>query len=336
MVLLVYWFIILSLIIINQTLTIMSTVDAAGAVIEIKERAEAEADARCANCGIAGVDDIKLEECTDCDVVKYCTDNCRENHREQHEEECKNRKTLLHDRKLFTQPDETHLGECPLCFLPLSLDKSKSMIRTCCSEVICMGCVFANMMANMHDEIKGRRCPFCREVADDDENEKRTMKRVKANDPVALRQMGVKCYNEGDYEGAFEYYAKASELGDTDAHAHLGMMYERGQGAEKDEEKSVHHFEKAAIGGHPQARYVLACIEEKNGNMDRAVKHAIIAANLGLEKSMKDLWGHYSQGNISKEDLDATLRAHQAAINATKSATREKSDKLYREYQGLG
>jgi hypothetical protein len=104
----------------------------------------------CANCGIAEVDDIKLEECTDCDLVKYCSDKCkcREEHREQHEEECKNRKALLHDRKLFTQPDETHLGECPICFLPLPIDLSKSMFRTCCSESICKGCVYANMIAH--------------------------------------------------------------------------------------------------------------------------------------------------------------------------------------------
>ena len=71
--------------------------------------AEAEADACCANCGIAGVDDIKLKECTDCDLVKYCSCKCRDEHREQHEEECKKRKEELHDRQLFTQPDISHL-----------------------------------------------------------------------------------------------------------------------------------------------------------------------------------------------------------------------------------
>ena len=39
----------------------------------------------CANCGIAGVDNIKLEDCDGCDLVKYCSDGCRELHREQHE-----------------------------------------------------------------------------------------------------------------------------------------------------------------------------------------------------------------------------------------------------------
>lgn len=67
--------------------------------------AEADADTCCANCGVAvavaaEVDDIKLEECTDCDLVKYCSNNnCKEEHRELHEEECNIRKAELHDKK---------------------------------------------------------------------------------------------------------------------------------------------------------------------------------------------------------------------------------------------
>ena len=281
--------------------------------------AEVEADVCCANCGIAGVDDIKLKDCDGCDLVKYCTDKCREEHREQHEEECRKRKEKLHDRKLFRQPEETHLGECPICFLPLPRDRSKSMFRTCCSEVICIGCVVANLMSNKNDELKAKRCPFCREVADDDENDKRAMKRVKANDPAALSYMAGKCYNEGDDEGMVEYFKKAADFGDLYAHYQLGCMC-----SERDIKKAVYHWETAAIGGHPLARYALACYEEEeHGNMERAVKHFIIAANLGDEDSMKVLWKHYSLGNITKENLDATLRTHQAAIDATKSAQRE-------------
>ena len=44
---------------------------------------------------------------------------------------------------------------------------------------------------------------------------------------------------------------------------------------------------------------------------------------------MKELWGHYSDGNITKEDLDATLRAHQAALDGMKSAQRDKVQKYY-------
>jgi hypothetical protein len=56
------------------------------------------------------------------------------------------------------------------------------------------------------------------------------------------------------------------------------------------------------------------------------VKHFTIAANLGYEKSMKVLWKHYSHGNITKEDLEATLRTHQAAIDEMKSPEREAAE----------
>ena len=150
----------------------------------------------CASCGIAEVDDVKLEECNDCDLVKYCGDKCREDHREKHIAECKKRKAVFHNKKLFTQPDGTHLGECPICFLPLQLDLEKSVFYSCCSKSICKGCLCASYNSN---ENEARRCPFCREMADDDENDKRTMKRVKANDPAAMIYMGEQCYKKGTW-----------------------------------------------------------------------------------------------------------------------------------------
>jgi TPR repeat protein len=165
-------------------------------------------------------------------------------------------------------------------------------------------------------------------LADDEENKKRTRKRIKAGDPAAMCDMGSILRNEGDYDGAVKYWKKAAALGDLHSHYQLGCMHERGEGVEKDEEKEVYHYEKAAIGGHPDARYNLACIEEVNGNIERAVQHFIINANLGEEDSMKELWGYYARGNITKEDLEATLRSHKAAIDEMKSSQREEAERF--------
>jgi hypothetical protein len=59
------------------------------------------------------------------------------------------------------------------------------------------------------------------------------------------------------------------------------------------------------------------------------VKHFVIAANLGYEKSMKQLWKHFSAGYITKEELESTLRTHKAAIDATKSAQRDAAEAHY-------
>jgi hypothetical protein len=293
--------------------------------------AEAQADENvvCGLCGIAEVDNIKLEDCDGCDLVKYCGDKCREEHREQHEEECKKRKAELHDdKKLFTQPDVSHLGECPLCFLLMPLDQTKTTFYSCCSTQICDGCIYVHHVQN-----RSMNCPFCRELApDDEENRKRMMERAKANDPAALRRMGARRYYEGDYDVAFEYFTKAVELGDVESHSWLGVMYRKGEGVEKDEEKGVYLFKKAAIRGHPTARYNLGWREHESGNVERAVKHFIIAANVGDEKSMKALWGYYKDRNITKQELDATLRTHHAAINEMKSPER-KAAEVWREKQ---
>eukprot|EP00577_Skeletonema_sp_RCC1716_P027056 CAMPEP_0113421846 /NCGR_PEP_ID=MMETSP0013_2-20120614/28126_1 /TAXON_ID=2843 ORGANISM="Skeletonema costatum, Strain 1716" /NCGR_SAMPLE_ID=MMETSP0013_2 /ASSEMBLY_ACC=CAM_ASM_000158 /LENGTH=148 /DNA_ID=CAMNT_0000309513 /DNA_START=393 /DNA_END=839 /DNA_ORIENTATION=+ /assembly_acc=CAM_ASM_000158 len=135
--------------------------------------------------------------------------------------------------------------------------------------------------------------------------------------------MAWKHYEEEDYDTAFEYCTKAAELGDVDAHNHLSIWYREGDGVEKDEKKEVYHLKQAAIGGHPTARYNLACHEGGNGRMDRAVKHWIIGANLGCDRSIQMLKEFYP-GDVSKEEFAAALRSHHAAVNATKSPQREK------------
>ena len=283
-----------------------------------------QSDVCCANCGIAEVDDIKLKECDGCDLVKYCSDKCREDHREQHEEECKKRKAKLHDKKLFRQPDGSHLGECPLCFLPMPLDMNKYTMKSCCIKTVCDGCLYVHHVRNRIET-----CPFCREpgTGDDEECKRRMMKRVKANDPAALREKGTETYEGGDWDIAIEYWTKAAELGDPEAHYQLSTMYHQGRGVEKDEEREVYYLEKAAMDGHHQARYNLGCYESRNGNFERSVKHFIIAANLGDEVSMKALWKYYSAGAITKEELEATLRTHKAAIDETKSEDRDLVEK---------
>ena len=109
----------------------------------------------------------------------------------------------------------------------------------------------------------------------------------------------------------------------------LSLMYHHGKGLEKDEEKEIHHLEEAAIGGHPVARHNLGCKEGRKGNVERAMKHFIIAATQGYGVSMKELMNAFKLGHVSKKELAATLRAHQAAVDATKSPQREAAEKSF-------
>ncbi len=288
----------------------------------------------CASCGIAEVDDIKLKNCTACDLVCYCSDACLADHKSQHEEACKIRAAKLRDELLFKQPEGTHMGDCPICYLPMPLDiMDKSVTAICCGKVICRGCIYADLLRMREGRLK-EMCAFCREPikSTEEQDYKQRMKRVEANDPVALRREGFYVYEKGNYSEAFEYWKKAAELGDAEAHCKLADRYEDGKGIEKDEGKHIYHLEEAAIGGHPSARLVLGLQEQINGNTERAVKHWIIAATQGCDYSIKVLMVAFKDGFVKKDTLAATLRAHQAAVDATKSPQRDAEEK----YQRLG
>eukprot|EP00986_Skeletonema_menzelii_P010535 scaffold5150_cov133-Skeletonema_menzelii.AAC.9 len=294
--------------------------------------AENEADEKmlcCASCGKAQRDNITLKKCTACHLVKYCSVKCQKEHRPQHKRECKKRAAELRDEILFNQPVSSHYGDCPICCLPLSIDIKKSILTSCCSKHICEGCNFANQKREFEGKLQ-RKCPFCRKAVPKTKEEfnKRLMKRVEANDPFAMCQMGTKRYNEGDFKTAFKYWTKAAALGDAVAHYQLSILYHNGQGVEKDEKKQLHHLEEAAIGGDPMARHSLGCLEKEKGRVDKAVKHFIIAAKLGHDKSLESVKNLYKAGYVSKDDVAAALRGHQAAVDATKSPQRDEAAKL--------
>ena len=184
-------------------------------------------------------------------------------------------------------------------------------------------------MREYNEGLKKPRCPFCRHLAPgtNEEAEKLSIERAKLNDPFALHGLGTMNYRRGDYDEALKYWTKAAALGNVDAMYSLAGLYRVGKaGVDKDRAEERALLEKAAIAGHPRARYFLGCYKEKNGRIDRAVLHWIIASNLGDDQSIKVLKECYKEGYVSKVDFAAALRAHQAAVDATKSPQREMAE----------
>ena len=280
----------------------------------------------CASCGVAGSDDIKLMKCTACHLVRYCSVKCQKDHRPRHKKACKKRAAELRDELLFKQPESSHLGDCPICCLPLPLDPQKSFMMACCCKQICDGCDYVNQKRERERRLE-HKCPFCRKALPKTQEEinEQLMERIEANDPTALSHLGKKKGDEGDYKSEFEYLTKAAGLGDVEAHYELSFLYKNGEGVEKNEKKVFHHLTEAAIGGHPLARHNLGCKEEANKRVDRAAKHFIIAAKFGSEKSLESVKNLYKAGHVSKDDFAAALRGHKAAIDATKSPQREEA-----------
>ena len=282
---------------------------------------------RCASCGVPENDDIKLKKCTACHLVQYCGVKCQKEHRPRHKRACKKRAAELRDELLFKQPESTNYGDCPICSIPMPLDINKHAMMPCCSKIICYGCNYANKKRQIDERLE-RTCLFCRHPTPETQeaNVRILMKRIEANDPVALRQLGSLRRYEGDYKGAIEYWEKAVEFGDVIAHYQLSVMYNEGKGVEKDEKKEIYHLERATIGGCPYASYNLGVLEWNNGQYERGIRHCIIAANFGHNDAMQQIKEGYKGGFISKEDFAAALRAHKAAVDAMKSPQREAAE----------
>ena len=96
---------------------------------------------------------------------------------------------------------------------------------------------------------------------------------------------------------------------------------------ERNETKAMHYWELAAIGGNAEARYNIGSTEVQAlaGNMDRALKHFMIAVGSGDHDSLKQIKQFYSKGYATKDDYANALRAYQAYLKEIKSDDRDKA-----------
>ena len=173
------------------------------------------------------------------------------------------------------------------------------------------------------------KCPLCKTERDGktaEEEVEEIMKRVEANDPVSIFILGDHYYQGAsgfprDETKAMEQYARAAELGFSQAHFNLGAIYhERG-----DLKKAKFHYEAAAMEGHELARYNIGCMEAHSGNMKRAVKHLKIGASAGDSCAMQSLISLFEQGTVSRESIESTLTAYNSSCSEMRSEARDAS-----------
>ena len=65
-------------------------------------------------------------------------------------------------------------------------------------------------------------------------------------------------------------------------------------------------------------------MELKDGNLDRAMRHFMIAARFGDNDALKMVKKGYMEGDVTKEDFEKTLRQHKASQDETKSDQRDR------------
>ena len=89
--------------------------------------------------------------------------------------------------------------------------------------------------------------------------------------------------------------------------------------------KAIHYWEVAAMRGDAMARHNLGCFEQNTDNVDRALKHYIIAARSGRVKSLEAVKDLYSKGHATKEDYSKALESYQTYMGEIKSDQRDKA-----------
>ena len=292
---------------------------------------ESENTMLCANCGKGEEAGSDLKSCAACRLVKYCSRDCQSAHRPQHKKACKKRAKEIHDEKLFKEPPAE---DCPICMERLpSLHKGRTYMA-CCGKVICNGCVYAFQSRALkagrqkEDDI----CPFCRcPNPTTEESLKRLEKRMELNDAIATFNLGS-MYRDGDYglprdqAKALELWHRAGELGSADAYYNIGIAYDTGDGGvEIDKKKAVHYYELAAMGGDPYARNNLGGLEVEEGNLERALKHWLIAVRDGNSDSLQNIKHMCKHGFAAKEDYAKALQLHQSYVDEIKTAQRDEA-----------
>jgi hypothetical protein len=234
----------------------------------------------------------------------------------------------ISDDQLFKQPPNK---DCPICNLLLPILGSGRVYKSCCGKIICSGCRRAPVYDNLGNEIIEKKCPFCRTPAPTSiERIERYKKRAELGDAEAIFHLGYN-YRDGDdgfpqdYDKAMELFVRAGELGCAESYSGVGYAYSNGRGVQIDKKKAKYYYELAAMGGHVNARYNLGLDEEDEGNMNRALKHYMIAAEGGEPDSLKEIQKLYTNVHATKDHYAQALRAYQAYLAEIESTQRDKA-----------
>ena len=299
----------------------------------------------CANCGNEGTN---MNTCNKCKAATYCNASCKKKHRKQHKKKCemrvaelheeelqrKKRTDELHDINLFKQPPPPE--DCPICMLPIPSLESGSKYNSCCGKRICSGCIIACAIRDKNEH----KCPFCRTPAPRTDKEiiKRTNKRVELWDAASIYTLGCHYYHTAnglphDYDKALELWHQAVKFGHARAYFNIGQTYINGDDVERDMKKAIHYCELAAMGGEIISRHHLGVFEMCDGNMDRALKHFLLATGGGSKKSLSIIQEMFKAGHATKEDYTQALREYQAYLGEVKSAQRSAAAAYSEEYK---
>ena len=232
--------------------------------------------------------------------------------------------------------------DCPVCFFPRPFKENTYF--GCCDKVICSACASEHFRATNIVNIKRKakelpklakpNCPFCRGCPSQRREIELLEERVQKGNGAAAYEL-ARHYLEGnlgldqDEVKAVELYHRAADMGSARADLWLSHAYASGEDLVKlDFNKAKMYAERAVKQNYPQARTVLALLaitpKETNKQIQVALQHYMFGAKAGCKKHMDRVWKFFYGGDISKEDLEDTLRKYHQSCENMNSEARER------------
>jgi len=128
-------------------------------------------------------------------------------------------------------------------------------------------------------------------------------------DYVTAYYAALAAYERSDYDAALMMFRQLASKGDALSQLYVGSMYERGEGAAKDEAAAVHWYRRAAEQGNVDAQVNLAEMYSTGSGVDRDTVHAYawwsVAATLGEQSALSSrsiIAQHMSPQQIKEAD----------------------------------
>jgi TPR repeat protein len=146
-------------------------------------------------------------------------------------------------------------------------------------------------------------------------------------------QIGLKYYNEKQYDKALEYFLLAVDNNEADAQNFLGSMYHYGYGVKKSYQKAVEYYQLAADQGLAIAQYNVGFMyfyhygSEKSIIM-KTIKYFQLAADQGFAKAQFKLGNIYQNGYGVKKSIITAVKYYQLAADQDLLEARRKLDNL--------
>jgi len=121
---------------------------------------------------------------------------------------------------------------------------------------------------------------------------------------------GIAAYNRGDYTTALKMLRDPAGKGDDQAELHLGFIYLRGLGVEKNPKEASDWFQKSAGHGNPRGENYLGLMYSKGIGVSRNLNLAVTwfrkAAEQGDARGQNNLGACYAQGDgVPKNEQEA-------------------------------